>query len=98
MFIQINTDCASTENRGINHKEGGWPRDVNPQESDQTARYRKKIEKDETYTNTVLRLGQQMEHYIKQTLLFQLEPPLPKVPLGLLGEKLGEVGVLPLVH
>jgi dynein intermediate chain 2 len=57
-ILQINTDCASTENRGIYHKEGGWPRDVNPHESDQTARYRKKIEKDETYSHTVLHLGQ----------------------------------------
>ncbi len=55
---QINTDCASTENRGVYHKEGGWPRDVNPHESDQTARYRKKIEKDEAYSNAVLHLGQ----------------------------------------
>ena len=55
---QINTDCASTENRGVYHKEGGWPRDVNPHESDQTARYRKKIEKDEAYSHAVLHLGQ----------------------------------------
>ena len=55
--LQVNTDCASTEARGVYHKEGGWPRDVNPQESDQTARYRKKIEKDEAYSHTVLHLG-----------------------------------------
>jgi dynein intermediate chain 2 len=36
--IQINTDCATTEAHGVFHKEGGWPRDVNPQEADQTAR------------------------------------------------------------
>ena len=55
--LQVNTDCASTEPRGVYHKEGGWPRDVNPQDSDQTARYRKKIEKDEAYSHTVLHLG-----------------------------------------
>ncbi|KAI9556247.1 hypothetical protein GHT06_018821 [Daphnia sinensis] len=70
--LHINTDCASTENRGIHHKEGGWPRDVNPQESDQTARYRKKIEKDEAYSHAVLHLGQQMEHYIKQNNVFNI--------------------------
>ncbi|EFX67062.1 hypothetical protein DAPPUDRAFT_262127 [Daphnia pulex] len=47
--LNINTDCATTEAHGVFHKEGGWPRDVNPQEADQTARYRKKIEKDEAY-------------------------------------------------
>jgi dynein intermediate chain 2 len=57
-ILQINTECASTENRGVYHKEGGWPRDVNPHESDQTARYRKKIEKDEAYSHAVLNLGQ----------------------------------------
>ncbi|KAK4023838.1 hypothetical protein OUZ56_009231 [Daphnia magna] len=70
--LHINTDSASTENRGIHHKEGGWPRDVNPQESDQTARYRKKIEKDEAYSHAVLHLGQQMEHYIKQNNVFNI--------------------------
>lgn len=58
LILQINTECASTENRGVYHKEGGWPRDVNPHESDQTARYRKKIEKDEAYSHAVLNLGQ----------------------------------------
>ena len=58
MDLQVNTVSASTDNRGLNHKEGGWPRDVNPQEPDQTARYRKKIEKDESYSQTVLALGQ----------------------------------------
>ncbi|XP_046653741.1 dynein intermediate chain 3, ciliary-like [Daphnia pulicaria] len=70
--LHINTECASTENRGVYHKEGGWPRDVNPHESDQTARYRKKIEKDEAYSHAVLNLGQQMEHYIKQNNVFNI--------------------------
>ncbi|EFX67559.1 hypothetical protein DAPPUDRAFT_261407 [Daphnia pulex] len=53
----INTDCATTEAHGVFHKEGGlyiWPRDVNPLEADQTARYRKKIEKDEAYSRSLL--------------------------------------------
>ncbi|EFX81458.1 hypothetical protein DAPPUDRAFT_242431 [Daphnia pulex] len=49
-FLFINTDCATTEAHGVFHKEGGWPGDVNPQEADQTARYRKNIEKDEAYS------------------------------------------------
>ncbi|EFX64830.1 hypothetical protein DAPPUDRAFT_333795 [Daphnia pulex] len=31
--LNINTDCATTEAHGVFHKEGGWPRDVNPQEA-----------------------------------------------------------------
>ena len=30
--------------------------DINPSENDQTMRYRKKIEKDESYVNTALKL------------------------------------------
>ncbi len=54
------------ESRGVYHREGGWPRDINPQEADQTARFRKKVEKDDAYTTALLNLGQTMEHYIKQ--------------------------------
>ena len=56
----------------MNHAEGGWPKvrlslsdlsellvvpqDINPVENDQTMRFRKKIEKDENYVNTALKL------------------------------------------
>jgi dynein intermediate chain 2 len=40
----------------MNHNEGGWPREVNPTDEEQTLRFRKKIEKDETYIHTVLQL------------------------------------------
>jgi dynein intermediate chain 2 len=42
----------------MNHLEGGWPKDVNPSEVEQTIRYRKKVEKDERYIQTVVRLGE----------------------------------------
>lgn len=45
------------ESCGVNHVEGGWPKDVNPQELEQTIRFRKKVEKDENYINTVMQLG-----------------------------------------
>lgn len=37
--------------------EGGWPKDINPAEMEQTIRFRKKVEKDEGYVNSVLHLG-----------------------------------------
>ena len=37
--------------------EGGWPKDVNPAEVEQVIRYRKKVEKDEMYMNTIQQLG-----------------------------------------
>lgn len=45
------------ESRGVNHVEGGWPRDINPQELEQTSRFRKKVEKEEKYVNTITHLG-----------------------------------------
>lgn len=53
----MNTDRYESESRGINHVEGGWPKDVNPQEMEQTIRFRKKVEKDESYINTIMHLG-----------------------------------------
>lgn len=63
---EINTERYETEPRGLNHVEGGWPKDVNPGEVEQTIRYRKKVEKDEMYVNTIIQLGSVMEHCIKQ--------------------------------
>lgn len=41
----------------MNHTEGGWPKDINHAEVEQTIRFRKKVEKDEGYVNIVMRLG-----------------------------------------
>ena len=41
----------------MNHTEGGWPKDINPAEVEQTIRYRKKVEKDESYIATIMKLG-----------------------------------------
>ncbi|XP_039646998.1 dynein intermediate chain 2, axonemal isoform X2 [Perca fluviatilis] len=63
---QVNTERFESDSCGINHVEGGWPKDINPQEMEQTIRYRKKVEKDESYVNSLLTLGGLMEHCIRQ--------------------------------
>lgn len=63
---EVNTERYETDSRGINHTEGGWPKDVNPQEVEQVIRYRKKVEKDEMYVTAIQQLGTVMEHCIKQ--------------------------------
>jgi len=55
--LQANTDRYETETRGVNHVEGGWPKDVNPLEIEQVVRYRKKVEKDEGYINAIMGLS-----------------------------------------
>ncbi|PIK43294.1 putative dynein intermediate chain 3, ciliary [Apostichopus japonicus] len=63
---EVNTERFETDTRGINHVEGGWPKDVNPQEVEQVLRFRKKVEKDEMYITTIQQLGSVMEHCIRQ--------------------------------
>ena len=49
----------------MNHTEGGWPKDVNPAEVEQTIRYRKKVEKDEAYIATIMKLGSVRQQFFK---------------------------------
>ena len=56
--LKVNTVRFETENRGINHVEGGWPRDVNSLEPDQTSRFRKKTEKEDGYSRCMMSIGQ----------------------------------------
>lgn len=53
---EANTDRATFEHKGINHIEGGWPKDINLADPEQVVRYRRKIEKDETYIVQVMGL------------------------------------------
>lgn len=61
-----NTESVTFMSRGILHLQGGWPKDVDPNDVEHTIRYRKKIEKDEEYMRVVQNLGGSMEHCIKQ--------------------------------
>ncbi|XP_030372957.1 dynein intermediate chain 3, ciliary isoform X1 [Scaptodrosophila lebanonensis] len=61
-----NTERATYKSTGITHNEGGWPKDINMQDPEQTVRYKRKIEKDENYITQVMNLTKPMEHYIYQ--------------------------------
>ena len=61
---EINTYRAEYISQGMNHFEGGWPKDINPAENDQTMRFRKKIEKDDAYINSVLGLCKRFTHIL----------------------------------
>ena len=60
----MNTERFETESHGMNHTEGGWPKDINPAEVEQTIRYRKKVEKDEAYIGTIMKLGSVSQQYV----------------------------------
>ncbi|XP_042887231.1 dynein axonemal intermediate chain 2-like [Penaeus japonicus] len=63
---EVNTETIDFANAGVNHTEGGWPRDMSMTDKDQKVRYRKKVEKDDVYIHSVLQLGQKVEHCIRQ--------------------------------
>ena len=52
--------------KGVSHREGGWPKEVDSQEVDQVNRYLKKIEKDDNYLTSALYLSHLMEEKVKQ--------------------------------
>ena len=53
----MNTERFETDTHGVNHTEGGWPKDINYGEIEQVTRFRKKVEKDEAYVQTINQLG-----------------------------------------
>ncbi|XP_053707585.1 dynein intermediate chain 3, ciliary [Synchiropus splendidus] len=64
---EVNTERIKLESCGVNHVEGGWPKEVNPNDPEQKSRYLKKTERDDNYVATVLQLSRVMEHCIRQT-------------------------------
>ncbi|XP_049873987.1 dynein intermediate chain 3, ciliary [Pectinophora gossypiella] len=62
----VNSVRAEYTTSGINHIEGGWPKDINMNDPEATQRYRRKIEKDDAYIHAVMNLGHSMEHNILQ--------------------------------
>lgn len=61
-----NTDNLIFTTKNIKHTEGGWPRDVNCLDTEQVARHRKKIERDDIYARQVGDLCRKMEHVVLQ--------------------------------
>ncbi|XP_013190497.2 dynein intermediate chain 3, ciliary [Amyelois transitella] len=62
----VNSERAEYTCSGINHVEGGWPKDINMSDPEAMQRYRRKIEKDDAYIHAIMHLGHSMEHNILQ--------------------------------
>ena len=60
----VNTIKIEYANKQILHKEGGWPREIDYLDNEQTTRYKKKIEKDEAFVKIVSELGKDCEKNI----------------------------------
>ena len=63
---RVNTERKEFSSLGVNHTEGGWPKDVNISDSDQKTRFRKKIEKEDDFINVTRHLVWETEKYVKQ--------------------------------
>ncbi|EDV94898.1 dynein intermediate chain 3, ciliary [Drosophila grimshawi] len=58
---EANTENATFEDRGMLHHEGGWPKEVNMNDEEQTVRHRKKVERDDTW-------GVEVKQLIRSTM------------------------------
>ena len=63
---EANTERFELLSQSVSHLEGGWPKDVDHQEVEQTLRFIKKTEKDEDYIRTIKGLGESLEMMIRQ--------------------------------
>lgn len=48
-MLQVNTDAVVLVSKGMWHTEGGWPKDVDCTEVEQTTRYIRKVSTPGTY-------------------------------------------------
>jgi dynein intermediate chain 2, axonemal len=60
--VEKSVSTANTVNKvyvgkGVTHIEGGWPKDLNRSDEEQTQRYRKKIEKSDGFSSQVNNLA-----------------------------------------
>jgi len=53
----VNTEVVRNVTMTMSHGEGGWPKDIDPTEKTDVARFRKKAEKDEAFRSAIGSLG-----------------------------------------
>ncbi|GIQ86261.1 hypothetical protein KIPB_008079 [Kipferlia bialata] len=49
----VNTESVPLALAGVHHSEGGWPKEIDHREEEHTARYRKKVERDQKFLDAV---------------------------------------------
>ena len=61
-----NTERKTFINQGMTHIEGGWPKDVDASEPANVQRFRKRVERDDGFTNSVSKIGPVILNCTKQ--------------------------------
>jgi dynein intermediate chain 2 len=62
----VSTERFELKGEGVLHVDGGWPKDVDPNEAEQTIRYRKKVEKDEDFIRAIKGLADVADACLRQ--------------------------------
>ena len=68
----VEPEMVAYTNHGMNHMEGGWPKDLDYTEKEQTLRYRKKVEKDEDYLRQVRDLVDVVDSSLMQNVAIDI--------------------------
>lgn len=63
---EINSEPIVLKAQGMDHKEGAWPKDISPIDEEATTRYRRRVERDDTYISAILDMAPKLVKYIKQ--------------------------------
>ena len=68
---QVNTVATVFTSRGMQHTEGGWPKEVDPTEAEHVIRYRRKARSDHAMSNTyhVTGLSARVRRHMTDVLL-----------------------------
>ena len=64
--VEVNTARCSVASVGVDHSEGGWPKEVDHTDPDQASRYRKNVERDEEFLSVTQGLVKGVEWAVKQ--------------------------------
>jgi len=68
----INTDRVEVHSRGQVHIEGGWPREIDSSEPQDTAKWRKRLDKDPQFAPTVAKLCNKMKKVLEDNKTIDL--------------------------
>ena len=62
----VSTERVKTLSRGQTHREGGWPKEIDPSEPQDTAKWRKRLDKDPQFSSVLKQLVSDVQQVIDQ--------------------------------
>nr|CEL64969.1 TPA: dynein intermediate chain, putative [Neospora caninum Liverpool] len=62
----VNTERVSVGSKGMKHVEGGWPKEVDPSEIQETAKWRKRLDRDPGFATAIKQLSSEATRPLMQ--------------------------------